>query len=97
MTDYPIKESIVKQIILSHNNKNKYKLNRSKKIMTNENKTTMEETNVWISRTKSGKGFIITMEQGATPGTTFVGSIANLEKMIKGEHKGVKLSKFVKE
>jgi len=57
----------------------------------------MEETDVWVSRTKSGKGFIIALDKGATPGTVFVGSIANLEKMVKGEHKGVKLSKFTKE
>ena len=64
--------------------------------MTNE-KTAMEETNVWVSRTKSGKGFIIVMDEYVKAGTVFVGSIANLEKMVDGEHKGVKLSKFTQE
>ncbi len=64
--------------------------------MTNE-KTTMEETNVWISRTKSGKGFIIVCDEYVKAGTVFVGSIANLEKMARNEHKGVKLSKFTQE
>lgn len=97
MTNYYVKEEIVNQIISLYKNKNINNISRSKKIMTNNNKTTMEETDVWVSRTKSGKGFIIAMDKGTSPGTVYVGSITNLEKMVKGIHKGVKLSKFVNE
>lgn len=90
------KEEIIKQIISSHQNNIINNKQIGEKNMTN-NKTTMEETEVWVSRTKSGKGFIIAVEKGTPPGTVFVGSIANLRKMIEGEHKGVKLSKFTQE
>lgn len=52
----------------------------------------LENSNVWINRSKSEKGFYIRFK-----GEMYTGAISTLKKFVDGEIDGVSLSKIVNE
>lgn len=99
MTNFKIKSEIIKQIISDYNYNEKINkphgakinmtYNRNNKENNNENN---EEPAAWISRTKSGKGFVIVLEEGTPKNTVFVGSLSLMDKFIDEKILGVPLS-----
>lgn len=97
MTNFKIKSEIIKQIVSDYNYNEKINKPHGAKInMTyNKNKNNTEnndEPAAWISRTKSGNGFVIVLEEGTPKNTVFVGSISLMDKFINEKIKGVPLS-----
>ena len=99
MTNYPIKPEIIKQIISDYDNneqqnkqhgvKINMSYNNSKKV---EAKEQNDEPAAWISATKSGKGFVIVLEEGTPKDTVFVGSKYHMGRFVNGEIKGIPLT-----
>ena len=96
MTNFPVKPEIIKQIISDYNHNEKLNKTHGVKNMTyNKNKNKNEDNEepaAWISQTKSGKGFVIVLEDGTPKDTVFVGAISMIEKFVDGKIKGVPLS-----
>ena len=55
----------------------------------------INDTNTWISHTKSGKGFIIVLDENLKAGDCLTGSIKGLTSFISGEYKGLRLGKLI--
>ncbi len=50
----------------------------------------LENVDVWIRLSKSGKGFSVKVED-----TYYVGAVSNFNRVVSGEIKGMQLSKQV--
>lgn len=61
------------------------------KMTDEQTETELKDSDVWINRSKSGKGFTIKVGEDF-----YVGSIESMEKFIKEEVKGINLSISVK-
>lgn len=55
----------------------------------------IEDTETWISHTKTGKGFIIVIDKDVKSGDCLTGSIEGLGNFTSGKYKGLKLGKLV--
>lgn len=62
----------------------------------NSVKTTIVKTETWISKTQSGNGFIIVLDDKLESGDCLTGSIDSLRKFVNNEYKGVNLGVLVK-
>ena len=71
------------------------KNNETTEKQNEQHKTTIQDTDTWISRTKSGNGFIIVLDDNMESGDCLTGSIEGLEKFLKGSYKGIKLGVLV--
>lgn len=52
------------------------------------------DTKTWVSHTKTGKGFIIVLDEDVKAGDCLTGSIVGLENFVSGNYKGLNLGKL---
>lgn len=64
---------------------------------TEERKSKIEKTSVWINLTRSGNGIKIKLPEALPAGTILVGSREGLEALLAGSRTGVNLGKLVLE
>ena len=63
----------------------------------NDSKTTIEPSQNWVNKTKSGKGFIIHVKEDIPAGSILLGSIVALEEFVAGERTGINLGQLIEE
>lgn len=51
----------------------------------------IEPTNTWMNKTKSGKGFIIVVKDDFKTGDMLFGGVAALQEFIDGDRNGINL------
>lgn len=70
-----------------------------KKENTSEDKkeSSIEPTNTWINKTKSGKGFIIHIKDDFKSGDILLGGMASLIEFVEEERNGINLGIIVQE
>ena len=57
--------------------------------------TTIESSDIWINKTRSGNGFIIVTKSPIPEGTVLLGGLNSLEEFIEGKRTGVNLGILV--